>query len=55
MITPADALAILSVLNGLFISGQKLAVTLGGKELCDEELRDILSNVRLRAEANRDN
>ena len=55
MITPADALAILSLLNGLFINGQKLAVTLGGKELSDEELRDILSDVRLRVEANRDN
>ena len=55
MISPADALAILSVLNGLFINGQKLAVTLGGKELTDEELRDILNNIRLKVEANRDN
>ena len=42
---PADILAALSVVNGLVINGQKLAITLNGVELNDEQLAAIRKDI----------
>lgn len=50
----ADILAAISLVNSLFINGQKLAVTLGGKEITDAELKALIEKALLQVAANRD-
>ena len=45
----------LQTINGLVIEGQKLAVTLNGKELTNEELEDKIDLAILEIQLNRDN
>ena len=53
--TGAEILGIINTLNGLVVAGQKLAVTINGKELTNEELNELIDEARLAIEFNRDN
>jgi len=53
--TPSDVLAALSLINGLIIQGQKLAITLDGEEMTNEELYEYIDEAILQIELNRDN
>jgi len=52
---PADILAAAQLLNGLVIEGQKLAITLDGEELTNEEIIEKIDEAILEIEMNRDN
>lgn len=51
---PADILAALSIVNGLVINGQKLAITMNGVELNDEQLKAYIESAIVQIELNRD-
>jgi len=54
-INPLLIIQALQTVNGLIIEGQKLAVTLNGKELTNEELEAKIDLAILAIEFNRDN
>ena len=55
VLTGLQILQILITANGLMINGQKLLVTLGGKELTGDELKDKIAQAIIEVEFNRDN
>jgi len=52
--TPADILGAMALINGLIINGQKLALTLGGEELTNEQIIEKIDLAILQVELNRD-
>jgi len=53
-INPLLVIQILQSVNGLIIEGQRLAVTLNGKELTNEELEAKIDAAILEIQLNRD-
>ena len=53
--SPADILAALTLVNGLVIEGQKIAITLNGEEMSNEELLEYIDEAILQIELLRDN
>ena len=53
--TPADIIGAMALINGLIINGKKLAVTLGGEELTNEEIIEKIEIAKLQVALNRDN
>ena len=53
--TPADIIGAMALINGLIINGQKLAVTLGGEELTNDEIINKIDLAILQVQLNRDN
>lgn len=51
----AEVIGAIRAVNGLIIAGQELKVTLGGKELTDEEINTKIDEAILQVELNRDN
>ncbi len=52
---PVEIIGLLATINGLIIDGQKLAITLGGKELTNEELAARIDAIKIQIAYNRDN
>ena len=53
--TGSEIIGLIASINGLIIEGQKLAVTLNGEELSNEELDQKIDAAILEVEFNRDN
>ena len=53
-LNPLLVVQILQTVNGLIIEGQRLAVTLNGREISNEELEDKIDLAILQVEMNRD-
>lgn len=51
----AEIIALIATLNGLVIEGRRLAVTLDGEELSNDELDMLIDEAILEVEFNRDN
>ena len=52
---PAEIVAALALANGLVINGQKLAITLNGKELTNDEIVEKIDLAILEVQMLRDN